>query len=88
MLCWFDLITPCRSHHATDHHHATPVCLTTTSRHADLYLVQRCRFVSVDVGLCQWWVWDVGLFDFVDLVCGFVNVVGCCRVFFFFFFFF
>ena len=42
----------------------------------------------MDVGLCQWWVWDVGLFDFVDLVCGFVNVVGCCRVFFFFFFFF
>ena len=41
----------------------------------------------MDVGLCQWWVWDVGLFDFVDLVCGFVNVVGCCRVFFFFFFF-
>ena len=37
----------------------------------------------MDVGLCQWWVWDVGLFDFVDLVCGFVNVVGCCRVFFF-----
>ena len=41
----------------------------------------------MDVGLCQWWVWDVGLFDFVDLVCGFVNVVGCCRVFIFFLFF-
>ena len=29
----------------------------------------------------------MGLFDFVDLVCGFVNVVGCCRVFIFFLFF-
>ena len=27
---------------------------------------------------------DVGLFDLVDLVCGFVNVVGCCGIFFFF----
>ena len=35
-------------------------------------------FDLVDVGLCQWWVWDVGLFD---LVCGFVNVVGCCGFF-------
>ena len=55
------------------------VCLTTTSRHANPCLVQRCKFVLVDVGLCRWWVWDVGLFD---LVCGFVNVVGCCEYYF------
>ena len=31
-----------------------------------------CGFVPVmDVGLCQWWVWDVGLFGLVD--------VGLCR---------
>ena len=38
-----NLITPRRSHHATDHH-------------INLCLVQRCRFVWVDVGLCRWWV--------------------------------
>ena len=27
----------------------------------------------------------MGLFDLEDLVCGFVNVVGCCGFFFFFF---
>ena len=42
-------------------------------------------FDLVDVGLCRWVVWDVGLFDLVDLICGFVNVVACCGFFFFFF---
>ena len=35
-----------------------------------------CGFVpmvNVDVGLCRWWVWDVGLFGLVD--------VGLCRSF-------
>ena len=28
-----------------------------------------CGFVPVmDVGLCRWWVWDVGLFGLVSLV--------------------
>ena len=90
----FDLITPCRSHHATNHHHATPVCLTITSHHVDLCLVQRCTFVPVDVGLfdlvdvslCWWWVWDVGLWMWwvaVDFFFFFFKValvdVGLCR---------
>ena len=70
-----NLTTPRQSHHATNHHHSTPVCMTTTSLHVDLCLIQRCKFVLV----------DVGLFDLMDLVCGFVNVVGCCRFSFFFF---
>ena len=46
-----NLTTPRQSHHATNHHHSTPVCMTTTSLHADLCLIQRCKFVLVDVGL-------------------------------------
>ena len=39
-----------------------------------------CGFMSVDVGLCRWWVWDVGLFDLVDLGCGFVWFGECVFV--------
>ena len=40
------------------------VAFSLPSLHADLGFVS---MVDMDVGLCRWWVWDVGLFGLVDV---------------------
>ena len=74
-----NLTTPRQSHHATNHHHSTPVCMTTTLLHVDLCLIQRCKFVLVDVGLGCGFVWFDG-FGMWVCECG-----GLLWIFFFFF---
>ena len=63
------------------------LCIAFSSPISSLWVcVGGCGFVPVvDVGLCRWWVWDVGLFGLVNV--GLCRSLWLCFVLVFFFFF-